>query len=84
MINIYGFKLKMKLERKIAKDFILSNWTVLVNADKFVIGWKVAKELPSWVNDAVAWEGFVVELKTMQQGLEDSYHQKKVSVMICL
>ncbi len=66
----------MKLERKTAKEIVLGNWTVLANAGEFVIGWKVAKELPSWVNDAVAWEGFVV--KTMQQGLEDSDHQKKV------
>ncbi len=45
----------MKLERKTAKEIDSGNWTVLVNADEFVIGWKVAKELPSWVNDSVAW-----------------------------
>ncbi len=45
----------MKLERKTSKEIILGNWTVLVNADEFVIGWKVAKELLSWVNDTVAW-----------------------------
>jgi hypothetical protein len=50
----YGFNLKMKLERKTAREIVLGNWTVLVNADEFVIGWKVAKELPSWVNDADA------------------------------
>jgi hypothetical protein len=33
----------MKLERKIAKEIVLGNWTVLVNADEFVIGWKVSK-----------------------------------------
>ncbi len=59
-----GFNLKMKLERKTAKEIVLSNWTVLVNADEFVVGWKVVKELPSWVNDAtVAWEGFVVDIE---------------------
>jgi hypothetical protein len=36
---------------------------VLVNVDEFVIGWKVAKERPSWVYDAVAWEGFVVDIE---------------------
>jgi hypothetical protein len=29
----YGFNLKMKFERKIAKEIVLGNWTVLVNAD---------------------------------------------------
>jgi hypothetical protein len=48
----YGFNLKMKLEGKTAKEIVLGNWTVIVNADEFVIRWKVAKELPSWVNDA--------------------------------
>jgi hypothetical protein len=43
----YGFDLKMKLERKIAKEIVLGNLTVLVNADELAIGWKVAKELPS-------------------------------------
>jgi hypothetical protein len=49
----------MKLERKTAKEIVLGNWAVLVNAHEFVIGWKMAKELTSWVDDAVAWEGFV-------------------------
>jgi hypothetical protein len=53
--NYYGFKLKNILERKTAKEIILGNWTKLVNADEYEIGWKVAKELPSWVNNAVAW-----------------------------
>jgi hypothetical protein len=53
----------MKLERKTAKEIVLVNWMVLVNADEFVIGWKVAKELPSRVNDAVAWEGFVIDIE---------------------
>ncbi len=39
----YGFNLKMKLERKIAKEIVFGNWRVLVNADEFVTGWKVAK-----------------------------------------
>jgi hypothetical protein len=33
----YGFNLKMKLERNAAKEIVLGNWTVLVNADEFVI-----------------------------------------------
>jgi hypothetical protein len=33
----YGFNLKMKLERKTAKDIVSGNWTVLVNADEFII-----------------------------------------------
>jgi hypothetical protein len=53
----------MKLERKTAKETVSGNWTVLFNADEFVIGWKMAKNLPSWVNDAVAWEGFVVDIE---------------------
>jgi hypothetical protein len=64
----YGFNLKMKLERTTAKEIVLGNWTVLVNADKFVFGWKVAKELPSWVNDGVAWKGFVVDIEDHAAG----------------
>ncbi len=58
----------MKLERTTAKEIVLGNWTVLVNADKFVFGWKVAKELPSWVNDGVAWKGFVVDIEDHAAG----------------
>jgi hypothetical protein len=64
----YGFNLKMKLERKTANKIGLGNWMVHVNADKFVTGWKVVKELPSWVNDAVAWEGFVVDIEDHSAG----------------
>jgi hypothetical protein len=43
---------------------------VVVNADEYVIGWKVAKELPSWVNNAVAWEGFVIDIEDHAAGSE--------------
>ncbi len=43
---------------------------MLVNADEFVTGWKVAKELPSWVNNYVAWEGFVIDIKDHTAGSE--------------
>jgi hypothetical protein len=43
---------------------------VLVNADEYVIGLKVAKELPSWVNNAVAWEGFVINIEDHAAGSE--------------
>ncbi len=61
--NYYGFNLKNNLERKTAIEIVLGNWTVLVNADEFVIGWKVANELPCWVNNAVAWEEFVIDIR---------------------
>jgi hypothetical protein len=64
----YGFNLKMKPERKRAKEIGLGNWTVLVDVDEFVIGWKVAKELPSCVNNAVAWEGFVIDIEDHTAG----------------
>jgi hypothetical protein len=53
--NYYGFNVKNKLERKTAKEIVLGNWMVVVNVDEYVIGWKVGKELPSWVKNAVAW-----------------------------
>jgi hypothetical protein len=68
--NYYGFNLKKKLERITAKGIVLSNWTVLVNADEYVIGWKVAKELPNWMNNAVAWEGFVIDSEYHATGSE--------------
>ncbi len=61
--NYYGLNLKNKLERKTAKEIVLGNWTGLVNADEYVIGWKVAKELPFWINNDVAWEGFVIDIE---------------------
>ncbi len=66
--NYYGFNLKNKLERKTAKEIVLGEWTVLFNADEYAIGWKVAKELPSWVNNAVAWEGFVIDIEDHAAG----------------
>jgi hypothetical protein len=68
--NYYGFSLKNKFERKTAKEIVLGNWTVVVNGDEYVIGWKVAKELPPWVNNAVAWEGFVIDIKDHAAGSE--------------
>ncbi len=68
--NYFGFNLKNKLERKTAKEIVSGNWTVLVNVDEYVIGWKVAKELPSWVNNAVAWEGFVIDIEDNAAGFE--------------
>ncbi len=43
---------------------------VLVNADEYVIGWKVAKELPYWMNNADAWEGFVIDIEDHAAGSE--------------
>ena len=43
---------------------------MVVNADEYVIGWKGAKELPLWVNDAVAWEGFVIDIEDHAAGSE--------------
>ncbi len=68
--DYYGFNLKIKLERKTAKETVLGNQTVVVNADRYVIGWKGAKELPLWVNDAVAWEGFVIDIEDHAAGSE--------------
>jgi hypothetical protein len=68
--NYYGFNLKNILERKTAKEIVLGNWTVVVNANEYVIGWKVAKELHSWVNNAVAWEGFVIDIADHAAGSE--------------
>jgi hypothetical protein len=36
---------------------------VVFNADEYIIGWKVAKELPSLVNNTIAWEGFVIDIE---------------------
>jgi hypothetical protein len=41
---------------------------VLVNVTEFVTGWKVTKEFPSRVNDAVAWAGFVVDIEDHAAG----------------
>jgi hypothetical protein len=68
--NYYGFNLKNKLQRKTAKEIVSGNWTVLVNTDEYVIWWNVAKELPSWVNNAVAWEGFVIDIEDHAAGSE--------------
>jgi hypothetical protein len=65
-----GFNLKNKLETKTAKEIVLGNWTVLVNVDEFVIGWKEAKELPSWVKNAVAWEEYVIDIEHHATGSE--------------
>ncbi len=67
--NYYGFNLKNKLEWKIAKEIVLGNWMVLVNADEYVNGWKVATKLPSWVSNAVAWEGFVIDIEGHAAGV---------------
>ena len=41
---------------------------MLVNVTEFVTGWKVTKEFPSRVNDAVAWAGFVVDIEDHAAG----------------
>ncbi len=64
----YGFDLKNKLERKIAKKIVCGNWSPVVIADELQTGWKAAKELPSLVYDADAWEQFVVDVKDHLSG----------------
>jgi hypothetical protein len=68
--NYYGFNLKNKLARKTSKEIVLGNWMVLVDADEYVIGWKVAKNIPSWVNNAIAWKGFVIDIEDHAAGSE--------------
>jgi hypothetical protein len=58
----FGFNLNMKTEKRTAEEIVLGNCSALINNDEVVIGWKVAKDLPSWVCDVVAWEGFVIDI----------------------
>jgi hypothetical protein len=60
----------------------LGECNTLVNYVEVVIGWKVAKELPSWVDDAIACEGFLMTSMMMEPNL--LYFQKIIYMTICL
>jgi hypothetical protein len=49
----YGFDMKKKNENEIADD-IVNGW-LYCNMEEKIIGWKNAKDLPSWVKDWADW-----------------------------
>ncbi len=53
--NYYGFNLRVKMERTYAMKIASPD-----EPDNFmVIGWKVAKKLPTWVCNANSWIDFI-------------------------
>ncbi len=49
----YGFDMKNKNKNEIA-DEIVNGW-LYCNMEEKTIGWKIAKDLPSWVKDWADW-----------------------------
>lgn len=54
----YGFDMKNIKQHEIAEDIVSQSWTYTSIEDK-IIGWKIAKELPSWSKGVAAWLKFV-------------------------
>ncbi len=53
--NYYGFNLRVKMEQTYAMKIVSPN-----DPDNFmVVGWKVAKKLPTWVCNANSWIDFI-------------------------
>ena len=83
MTDFFGFNLKVKHEIRTAEEIVSGKCYTLVNYVEVVIGWKVAKELPSWVDDAITWEGFLIDIE--DDGVrsarfpEDSYYDDESS-----
>ncbi len=61
--KFYGFNLGDKNERDAAFE-------ILEDEDDFVIGWKVARKIPKWVNVAGKW--------IIRNKLEGIHHDKKM------
>ena len=53
--NFYGFNLKITMEQKDAMKIVSPD----ERDDFMVVGWNVAKKLPSWVCNANSWSDFM-------------------------
>jgi len=54
----YGFDMKNIKQHEIAEDIVSQSWNYTSIEEK-ITGWKIAKELPSWVEGVAAWHKFV-------------------------
>lgn len=73
--DYYGFNTLVKKEREIAMKIVSED------DDFMVIGWKVSKTLPVWVNNANSWIAFYNEEDVdymEEENVEDSYKGVKV------
>jgi hypothetical protein len=75
--NYYGFNLKVKMERAYAMKIVSSN-----EPDNFIVGWKVVKKLPRWVQNANSWTDFIngkeeEEMEEKEEAEEDDKEEEE-------
>ena len=58
--QFYGFNLRNKEEKNQAKNIVR-------DSDWYVVGWKVSRELPSWVKKAKYWADEIVKKNIIEQ-----------------
>lgn len=68
---MFGFDLSNDTEYDIAEKITLDNW-FYISINDLIRGWKVAKDLPSWVKKVNSWHKFVqkVENTKLEQMLD--------------
>ncbi len=70
--QFYGFNLRNKEEKNQAKN-------IVHNSDWYVVGWKVSRELPSWVKKAKYWTDEIVENNIIEQNNDCEIVDDKVN-----
>lgn len=64
---MFGFDLSNDTEYDIAENIITDNWCY-ISINDLIRGWKVAKDLPSWVKKVSAWHKFVKKAEQSNLG----------------
>lgn len=64
---MFGFDLSNDTEYDIAENIIIENWSYIIIKD-LIRGWKVAKDLPSWVKKVNSWNKFVQKAENTNLG----------------
>jgi hypothetical protein len=54
--DYYGFNLRVKMERS---TYVMSIASPDARDNFMVVGWKVAKKLPTWICNANSWINFI-------------------------
>jgi len=82
---IFGFDLTIDEEKEIAVKIVTQSYSVLgidgKNVDIIIGGWKVARELPTWIKDLKCWnqflDNYVGEKEVVQENDEEEDEEEK-------
>ena len=72
----YGFDMRNIKQNETAENIVSNNWTYASMEDN-INGWKIARELPSWVKGHVDWHKFVQKENQLSDNDIDNIEDKE-------